>query len=88
MADPKQTQQRLTFKAPEDRATELVLEPWGEQHRLPAGSEVDVVAEGPEGGSFEVELEFEGDLPRLSVWAWHGATAHVTEPIPANSAAG
>ena len=79
MDDARNREQRLTFSAPDDRASEIVLEPWGEQHHVSAGEEIEIVAEGPAGGAFEVELEFEGDLPRLSIWAWQGATARVEQ---------
>lgn len=44
----------------------LVLEPWAEEYVLAPSDEVDVVAEGPEGDS--LEIEFADDS--VTVYGW------------------
>lgn len=53
----------------------LHLEPWGEQHRLVSGATFNLEAQGPDGGTMEVEY---GENS-LTVYGWTGSTISISE---------
>jgi len=62
---------RLTHSGPAE--TTLVLEPWGEIHRLPPNCTLDIVGEGPDGDTLEVEATGDG----LVVYGWPGSVVNI-----------
>src|SRR5947209_13242027 len=64
---------RLRFHNPRTENLTLVLEPWGEVHRIRPGTTVDVVGEGPTGDGPEVTY----DDNTITVWGWAGSVLHV-----------
>lgn len=62
---------RLTHSGP--KGTTLVLEPWGEVHHLSPNTTLEIVGEGPEGDTLEIEAT--GDS--LVAYGWPGSVVHV-----------
>ncbi len=51
----------------------VVVEPWADEHALPAGETFDVVARAPQAGTLEVEVG--GN--RIVVWGWEGSVVNL-----------
>ncbi len=62
---------RVTHSGRED--TTLVLEPWGEIHRLRPNTTLEIVGEGPEGDTLEIEATSDG----LVIYGWPGSVVNL-----------
>lgn len=64
--------------APADRSTRLFLEPWGEEHEIPADTSLDVVAVEEEGGSEFMEIRW--TERGMVLWPPRGSRVQVFTP--------
>ena len=64
----------LRFSNPRGPARTVILEPWAGEYQLPAGGQLDVVAEGEPTGPLEIEVS--EDL--IIVYARGGTDAMLT----------
>lgn len=53
------------------RAVEITfrLEPWGDEHAMPAGARFLIIATGPNDGVLEIEYGED----HLTIWGWSGS---------------
>jgi hypothetical protein len=70
----------ITIANVSDSPLHLILEPWANEHDVPAGGRIKLTLAGPEKADIEIEVGAAG----MTVWGWVGSTLddHINPPGP------